>query len=203
MHRTAAETRGHILEVAHELFYWHGVRAVGVDRVAAAAGVAPTTLYRLFSSKDDLVAAYVERANKEFRAWFTLAIENAGPDPRDQVLAIFDELAIQVQPDRCRGCAFLMVLAEFPDPALPAHRHAVTAKGWVRDRMGALADQLSLTTTVADPAALADQLTLVMEGVNASVQAHGADGPAVQARALAEIVLTAATNLTGVPNLTQ
>jgi AcrR family transcriptional regulator len=191
MHRTAAETRAHVLEVAQELFYWHGVRAVGVDRVAAEAGVAPTTLYRLFASKDELVAAYVERANEQFRAWFSLAIEMAGPDPREKILAVFDELVIQVQPDRCRGCAFLMVLAEFPDPALPAHQGAVTTKGWVREQIHDLVDRLAATRTVADPEVLADQLTLVVEGVNASVQALGADGPARQARALAELILDA------------
>jgi AcrR family transcriptional regulator len=61
--RSAAQTREHVLGVAHELFYWHGIRATGVDRVAAEAAVAPTTLYRLFASKDDLIAAYIARAS--------------------------------------------------------------------------------------------------------------------------------------------
>ena len=52
--RTAAETREHVLAVAHELFYWHGIRATGVDAIAAEAKVTPATLYRLFASKDDL-----------------------------------------------------------------------------------------------------------------------------------------------------
>ena len=69
--RPAAETRAHVLDVAHELFYWQGIRATGVDRVAAAAGVAPTTLYRLFACKDDLVAAYVERAAEGYREWLS------------------------------------------------------------------------------------------------------------------------------------
>ena len=56
----AAETREHVLAVAHELFYWHGIRATGVDAIAAEAEVAPTTLYRLFASKDDLIAAYID-----------------------------------------------------------------------------------------------------------------------------------------------
>ena len=67
-----------MLGVAHELFYWHGIRATGVDRVAAEAGVAPTTLYRLFASKDDLVAAYIERAGLLYREWFDAAAARAG-----------------------------------------------------------------------------------------------------------------------------
>lgn len=187
--RTASETREHVLEVANELFYWNGIRAVGIDRVAAAAGVAPPTLYRLFGSKDDLVAAYVERADRGYREWFNAAADAGGQDPRGRILAVFDALAEQVQPHLCRGCPFLMALAEFPDPKHPAHRHAVAMKTWVRDRLGQLTADLATAAAVSDPAALADQLSLVMEGVYASVQALGATGPARRARALAEHLL--------------
>ncbi|MFD1148297.1 TetR/AcrR family transcriptional regulator [Saccharothrix hoggarensis] len=185
MRRSAAQTREHVLGIAHELFYWNGIHAIGVDRVAAEAGVAPTTLYRLFRSKDDLVGAYVERADHYYRAWFSEATKDDGRDPRDRILAAFDELIVQVDPAVCRGCPFLMALAEFPDPELPAHRNAVATKAWMRARFGELAGQLG----VAEPDALADQLALVMEGVYASVQALGIDGPARQARDLVELLL--------------
>ena len=67
MSRSAAATREHVLAVASELFYWNGIRATGIDRVAAEAGVAPTTLYRVFASKDDLIGAYIERADRLYR----------------------------------------------------------------------------------------------------------------------------------------
>jgi AcrR family transcriptional regulator len=188
IHRKAAETREHVLQVARDLFYWNGIRATGIDKVAAEAGVAPTTLYRLFSSKDDLVAAYVEREDRHYREWLTAATEAAGAHPRDRILAIFDALADQVQPDFCRGCAFQMTLAEFPDPAAAAHQHAVAAKAWVRARLGEITDELG----VSEPAELADQLALIIEGVYASTQALGPDGPSKQARSLAETLLAAA-----------
>jgi AcrR family transcriptional regulator len=187
--RSSAQTREHVLQVAHGLFYWHGIRAVGVDRIAAEAGIAPTTLYRLFASKDDLVAAYVERADGEYREWFTAATRDEGRGPRERILALFDELAVQTRPDRCRGCPFLMALTEFPDPTIAAHRHAVETKAWVRSRFGELTDELARTIPVADPVALADQLALIMEGVYASVQALGSEGPARQASAIAEAIL--------------
>jgi len=59
--RPAAETRQHILDVAEELFYWQGIHATGIDRIVVEAEVAPTTLYRLFGSKDDLMVAFVIR----------------------------------------------------------------------------------------------------------------------------------------------
>ncbi|GAB3416291.1 TetR/AcrR family transcriptional regulator [Flindersiella endophytica] len=187
MQRTAAETRSHLLGVAGELFYWKGIRATGVDRVAAEAGVAPTSLYRLFGSKDGLVGAYVEQADQGFRELVTAAVATAGPDPRTQLLAIFDAVFAQVSSTEYRGCAAMMTLAEFPDTDLPAHRNAVAAKAWVRQRIGELTDQLG----VDDPAQLADHLTLVLEGMHASSQALGPAGPARQARLLAEVLLPA------------
>jgi AcrR family transcriptional regulator len=186
MPRSSADTREHVLGVAHELFYWQGIRATGVDRVAAAAGVAPTTLYRLFASKDDLIAAYIERAGRLYRDWFDAAARVGGADPRAAILAVFDALGEQVQPEQCRGCPFLMALAEFPDPAHPAHRAALVTKRWVRERLGQLTAALA-SGGRAD--LLADQLSLIMEGVYASAQALTADGPARQARPLAEALL--------------
>jgi len=178
-----------VLEVAHELFYWHGIRATGVDRVAAEAGVAPTTLYRLFASKDDLVAAYVERAFRLYREWFDAAAAPGGSAPRDRILAVFDALAEQVQPDRCRGCPFLMALAEFPDADHPARRGAIAMKVWVRGRLGELAEEFATANPVDDPAGLADNLSLLMEGVYASAQALGHLGPARRARTIAAVLL--------------
>jgi AcrR family transcriptional regulator len=195
MRRTAAQTREHVLQVAHELFYWHGIRAVGVDRVAGEAGVAPTTLYRLFASKDELVAAYVERAGGLYKGWFDAVTEDDGREPRQRILALFDALTEQVQPHQCRGCPFLMALAEIPEPAHPAHQHAVATKTWVRARLG----ELTATMPVDDPAVLADQLALVMEGVYASTQALGVQGPARRARTFAELLITASEHAGPIP----
>jgi AcrR family transcriptional regulator len=185
--RSSAETREHVLQVAHDLFYWQGIRAVGVDRIAAEAGVAPTTLYRLFASKDDLVAAYVERADRAYREWFDAA--SGDGSPRERILALFDALAVQTQPDRCRGCPFQMALTEFPDPGVAAHRNAAANKTWVRTRLGQHTAELAGTAAVADPEALADRLALLMEGVYASVQSLRSEGPAREARAFAEAIL--------------
>jgi AcrR family transcriptional regulator len=181
--RSSEETREHLLQVAHDLFYRHGIRAIGVDRVAAEAGIAPTTLYRLFASKDDLVAAYVQRADEQYRTWFLEAIRADGRSTRERILGLFEALDQHLRPDRCRGCPFLMALTEFPDPELASHRHAVGQKEWVRARLAELVDELGA------PPALADQLMLVLEGVYATVPALGPQGPARQARALVDAIL--------------
>jgi AcrR family transcriptional regulator len=184
--RSSAETRARVLEVAAGLFYSDGIRATGIDRVAAAAGVAPTTLYRLFASKDDLIAAYLEDGREQYLAWLDRGLSGTGT-PAGRLLAAFDEQAAAARSEGFRGCPFLMALAEFPDPAHPAHTTAVRTKAEVRDRLRAVVDELG----TGDAAVLTDRLVLVMEGVYATIQAFGPDGPSTQARAVAELILSA------------
>src|SRR3984957_17911508 len=148
MSRSAAATREHVLAVASELFYWNGIRATGIDTVAAEAGVAPTTLYRLFASKDDLVAAYVAANAGPYRQWVSEVTRPGLGSARTRLLSLFDALAEQVQPDRCRGCPFLMTLAEFPEPAHLARVIAIATKAWVRDRLAQLTADLADETPV-------------------------------------------------------
>lgn len=155
--------------------------------------MAPTTLYRLFASKDDLIAAYVAANAASYQEWVREVTQPGLGSARTRLLSLFDALAEQVQPDRCRGCPFLMTLAEFPEAAHPARLQAIATKAWVRERLAQLTADLAAETPVGDPAALADQLALVMEGVYASVQALGAEGPACQARRTAETLIDMAT----------
>ena len=116
--------RQKILTAAHERFYRDGFRAVGIDTIIAESGVAKMTLYRHFASKDDLITAYVTRADGLYKEWFDAAAGDEGRPARARILALFDAQTEQIQPARCRGCPFLMALAEIPDAAHPAHQAA-------------------------------------------------------------------------------
>src|SRR5687768_4545275 len=100
-HRPAAElfgvrsvprnARDRLIDTAIDLFYQHGFHAVGLDRVIAETGVTKTTFYKHFESKDDLIVAAIERRDAwESRAWERAVRKLAGPDPRAQLLAVFD-----------------------------------------------------------------------------------------------------------------
>ncbi|TDU03097.1 hypothetical protein EDD99_1513 [Streptomyces sp. 846.5] len=106
--------------------------------------------------------------------------------------ALFAGLHEQLPDEGCRGCAFVMTLTEFPDPGLPTHRQAVAAKTWLRDQLRALAE----VESVADPAVLADQLLVILDGATTTAQPFGREGPARQAVALAELALSASTATT-------
>ncbi|MPZ93455.1 MAG: TetR family transcriptional regulator [Propionibacteriales bacterium] len=185
-HRSASETRRHVLEVTDGLFYAAGIHATGIDQVARDAGVAPTALYRIFGSKDGLVAAYVEHADQRMRTWFDAAATDAAPG-EDAIRAVFDALSETTREAEFRGCACQLALAEFPDPATPAHRLSTTAKQWVVDRFLDLLAPVETAEERKRPAA--ESLALLVEGTLASAGALGADGPARQAGPLADLVL--------------
>src|SRR5258708_9619494 len=59
-HSDALRPRERILLAAKDLFHRHGIRGVGVETIAEAAGTNKMTLYRHFDSKDDLIVAYLQ-----------------------------------------------------------------------------------------------------------------------------------------------
>ena len=97
--------RARILAAAGELFYRHGIRAVGVDSIAEAAGTNKMTLYRHFTSKDELVAEYLrQEAGKADGWWARLEADHPG-DPLAQVRAWLAGMAAHVADCNQRGCA--------------------------------------------------------------------------------------------------
>src|ERR1700754_5075359 len=79
-----------ILATADELFYREGVRAVGIQRVIDEAGIAKASLYAHYASKDDLVAACMERRGQATRTAIAAALDAAPDNPRAKLLALFD-----------------------------------------------------------------------------------------------------------------
>jgi AcrR family transcriptional regulator len=178
--------RDRILDTAATLFYEHGYQAVGVDLIVERAAVAKTTLYRLFPSKDDLIAAYLERANDEFWAW--LDASTTRPRPPGTSWSPCSTRSRPSPPSRaCLGCAFQVSAAEFPDPAHPGHATARSHKEAVRGCLRGLA----VATGAADPAALADALFLVMDGAFAAARMYGATSPAAHTASAARTLIDA------------
>ncbi len=152
--------RDRILDVAGRLFYAAGYRAVGVDRVIAEAGVAKATFYRHFPSKDDLIVAWIGRAEAALNA--QLPPEDAPSPLHAYVEAV---LGIAARP-ACLGCTWQGVAAEFADPGHPAHAAAAAVKRRVLESLG----RRARAQGVADPDAAAAQVYLLIEGVWGSVR---------------------------------
>src|SRR6478735_3497414 len=105
-----------LLDAAARLFYANGVTATGIDTITAEAGVAKKSLYNNFSSKADLVAAYLEARHGEWLGLYRKRLATA-PTPRSQVLAVFDaylDHANFAYQYGFRGCGLLNAAAELP-----------------------------------------------------------------------------------------
>src|SRR5215467_1723626 len=112
--------RERILSVAADLFYRRGIRAVGVESIAEAAGTNKMTLYRHFDSKDELVAEYLrQEAAKGEACWAALEAQHPG-DPLAQVRAWLAEMAAHVVDRNSRGCALANAAVELPEKDHPA-----------------------------------------------------------------------------------
>lgn len=160
------DVRERILECASSLFYRQGVRAVGVDLVVEQAGVAKTSLYRHFRTKDDLVVAFLEREDVDFWAtWDGVAARHAN-DPAGELAAHMRWIGERLARSNYRGCPQINVSAEFPEQDHPARQVARAHMQGLRSRLGAIAERLG----VARPDNLAAQLALLVNGAFVSAE---------------------------------
>jgi len=166
--------RERILAAASELFYRHGVRAVGVEAIAEAAGTNKMTLYRHFDSKDELVADYLRRlAAGASTFWDELEAAHPG-DPRAQLRGWLAAMEAHVVDADQRGCALANAAVELPEKDHPARRVIEQFKSAQRDQLVALCGAIG----IAEPELLADELFLLLEGARVSAQSVGPKGPA-------------------------
>jgi len=178
--------RERILETAARLFYRDGYRAVGVDTIVAESGVAKMTLYRHFPSKDDLIAAYLERTNEQLLAWMEGLIASHR-DPRVALEALFDGVGKLASSPECLGCAFVAAAGEFPEHDHPGHEAAMAHKRAVLRRLRELAERAG----ARDANALAGELLLIMDGAWSAARVFGSGSHGRQASRAAKDLIAA------------
>ena len=164
--------RDQILKVADELFYRDGIHVTGIDSIIAKSGVAKTTLYRYFPSKDDLVVAYLQDRNRRFWECIEAAINQVSDDPKTKLLAIFEWLEDLIAQLDCYGCPFLITITEFPALDYPGHQVAVAHKNQMRDRLILLAEQAG----AAQPTELGAHLLMLLDGAFVERRLYGHSG---------------------------
>lgn len=139
--------------------------------MAERAGVTKMTLYAHFSSKDDLVAAYLEDSDRRWREFLEEKLSGC-EDPRGGLLAVCDAYREYFAAREMRGCAFVNCAAEFPDPDHPARRVSRYHKAGIRERLRELAAEAG----VEEPAKLAERLFVVLEGAYVTGALEGDEG---------------------------
>src|SRR5437016_7667298 len=149
-----AAPRERIVAAACDLFYRHGIRAVGVEAIAEAAGTNKMTLYRHFASKDELVAEYLRQSARGADAYWD-KLEKAYPgDALAQLREWLKEMAAHVASTDERGCPLANAAVELPEKGHPARRVIEEAKAAHRLRLVHLCGAARLS----DPDMLADEL---------------------------------------------
>jgi AcrR family transcriptional regulator len=181
-----AERERVVLDTAARLFYSRGVHEVGMDEFVRETTLGKATVYRLFPTKDALVAAYLRRLGDDILGQID-AQSAAATDPAAALHDLLDAVAADLARPGFRGCAFNNASIEFDDPAHPARAAA-------RDYRVELHARLSrLTTALAhepdSAAALAGQLATLIDGAYTNAAHLGPDGPAVAGLALAHALV--------------
>ena len=153
--------RERILSAAYELFSRWGIQAVGIDAIIGRSGVARQTLYRHFSSKEDLVLAFLERREDLWtKGWVEDGTAARASDPRERLLAIFDLFDEWFHRPDFEGCSFINVVLEHPDPASAIHRAGVSYLSGIRS----FVEELAGRAGIADAEEFAREWHILMKG---------------------------------------
>jgi AcrR family transcriptional regulator len=168
-----------IMQAADRLFYRKGIRAVGVDAVAAEAGISKRSLYDTFPSKDALIAAYLRQRRQKLPA--------SNRPPAAQVLELFEQLHARFAEGDFRGCPFVNAVTELAEDCETARRIALDYKEERRRHIVSLV----AAGGALEPEALASQIALLFEGAIASMLVRQDPAVAMQARGAAAVLLRA------------
>ncbi|BAT57714.1 HTH-type transcriptional regulator YjdC [Variibacter gotjawalensis] len=179
--------RERILAAASDLFYRQGIKSVGVDAIAEAADTNKMTLYRHFGSKDDLVAACLHQFADEVAQWWQEIVDAHPGQPREQIKAWLSECGECVTDPEDRGCALINAAIEISDKDHPARKVVEDFKRREHDRLTTLCADAGAT----EPAQLADELFLLMEGARVCSQSMGPEGPSQRMCRMGEVLLDA------------
>lgn len=188
--RNRPSPRQRLLDAATKLFTEEGIRVIGIDRILKEADVAKASLYSLLGSKDNLVIAYLENLDAQYRELWRTKTETT-VDADEKVLAFYD-IAIEEQPEKdFRGSPFINAATEYPRPETDSERAIVETcrehRRWMHDTMTEL-----LTKKNGYPsAAQASQLLIFLDGGMTGARIARDVGPLVTARDLARQMLSA------------
>jgi len=178
---TRAQREALVLDTAGRLFYARGVHEVGMDELVQATGLGKATVYRLYPSKDHLVAAYLQRLAGTILAAIDAEITRHHGDPAAALLGILDAIEADLRRPGFRGCAFNNASIEYDDPAHPARAQARSYREALRNRLTGLAAKLDPLTGPV----LGGQLAVLVDGAYTSAAHLGPDGPAADGLRLA------------------
>ncbi|WDI30097.1 TetR family transcriptional regulator [Hyphococcus flavus] len=182
----SASKRDELVQKALKAFYQGGFHAIGMDRLARETGVSKTAIYKHFRTKEELILATLRLRDEQFRNWLMRRIEAIAPEPKDQLIAIFDALSEWFNEPEFKSCMFIKASSEYQDRAHPIHATSAEHKRL----LAADFTERAKKAGAYEPEQLANELLIIKEGAIVLAHLHDAKKVAIDARRAAEKVIS-------------
>jgi AcrR family transcriptional regulator len=177
-----------ILEVATDLFQTRGINSTGVDTIVAVAGTTKMTLYKYFTSKENLILEVLEKGHQDFQGWLSDRLNSSAKKPSDKLQKLFEFIEEWVTSPNFRGMGFIKASAEFPNEESVIHQLSSEQSHQFRQYISSLAAEAN----IQDADGLALQLSLIFEGAVQAEQMKRGSGAMKYAKKAAKILIDGA-----------
>ena len=177
-----------ILVVATDLFQTRGINSTGVDTIVAVAGTTKMTLYKYFTSKENLILEVLEKGHQDFQSWLNEKLTSNSKKPSEKLQKLFEFIEEWVTSPNFRGMGFIKASAEFPNEESPVHQLSSEQSRQFRQYISSLATEAN----IQDADGLALQLSLLFEGAVQAEQMKRGSGAMKYAKKASKILIDGA-----------
>jgi len=175
------EVRQDIIDTAARLFYWQGYHNTGINQIIEESGIAKSSLYQNFRSKEDLLLVYLQVSGAQTDEALKAAADKY-KKPREKVLGVFDYIEELVQRKDYFGCNFLNIVSEMPRNAKRVRKQIKKQKGGVRELFVQILKPIHKEQ-------LADEIYMLFEGALIAQKVHDDVWPVIVARNIVKKIL--------------
>jgi len=177
-----------ILVVATDLFQTRGINSTGVDTIVAVAGTTKMTLYKYFTSKENLILEVLEKGHQDFQSWLNEKLTSNTKKPSEKLQKLFEFIEEWVTSPNFRGMGFIKASAEFPNEESPVHQLSSEQSRQFKQYISSLATEAN----IQDADGLALQLSLLFEGAVQAEQMKRGSGAMKYAKKASKILIDGA-----------
>ena len=177
-----------ILVVATDLFQTRGINSTGVDTIVAVAGTTKMTLYKYFTSKENLILEVLEKGHQDFQSWLSDKLNSNAKKPSEKLQKLFEFIEEWVTSPNFRGMGFIKASAEFPNEESAVHQLSSEQSRQFRQYISSLAAEAN----IQDADGLALQLSLIFEGAVQAEQMKRGSGAMKYAKKASKILIDSA-----------
>jgi len=177
-----------ILVVATDLFQTRGINSTGVDTIVAVAGTTKMTLYKYFTSKENLILEVLNKGHQDFQTWLSDKLNTNTKRPSEKLQKLFEFIEEWVTSPNFRGMGFIKASAEFPNEENPVHQLSSEQSRQFRQYISSLATEAG----IKDADGLALQLSLLFEGAVQAEQMKRGSGAMKYAKKASKILIDGA-----------